>query len=167
VDHSCYFSKSKVLVPFDFSEFSRNAVEIACSVASRNEQLTVLHVINPAQLYGFDDNGGYEIGGGMSIAMSNVEGAQEIEQANEQHALDAMRAMFADSKYAGLRFATMVADPKRGIVEFASRNDFELIVIPSHGRTGTKRLLIGSVAEQVTRMSPCPLLVLRATNERG
>jgi nucleotide-binding universal stress UspA family protein len=167
MSESNYFSETKIVVPFDFSSFSARAVETACKIASRNDQVTVLHVINPAQRYGFDDNGGYELGGGMSIAMSNIEGAKEIDEANQHHALQAMQALFGDSKYAGIHFATEVDDPKHGIVEFALRNDCELIVIPSHGRTGIKRLLIGSVAEQVLRSAQCPVLVLRASAEQG
>ena len=156
-----YFATTKIVVPFDFSDFSAQAVRTACMIASRNEQVTVLHVINPAQLYGFDDNGGYEISGGMGISMANIEGAKEIDEANCKHALQAMQVLFKDSKYTGVDFATVVDDPKLGIVEFASRNGCELIVMPSHGRTGIKRLLIGSVAEQVVRSAHCQVLVLR------
>ena len=38
---------------------------------------------------------------------------------------------------------------------------FDLIVIGTHGRTGVKRILLGSVAEEVTRHAPCPVLVVR------
>ena len=44
---------------------------------------------------------------------------------------------------------------------FAQEKHAELIVIPSHGRTGITRLLIGSVAERVVRLAHCPVLVLR------
>ncbi len=43
----------------------------------------------------------------------------------------------------------------------AKKIDADLIVMPSHGRTGLKRLLIGSVAERVVRMAKCPVMVLR------
>ena len=52
-------------------------------------------------------------------------------------------------------------DPGNQIVDFAERISAELIVIPSHGRTGIERLLLGSVAERVARLAPCPVLVLR------
>lgn len=46
------------------------------------------------------------------------------------------------------------------ITEFAKTNNVDLIVISTHGRTGVKHLLLGSVAEQVVRQSPCPVMVV-------
>ena len=48
--------------------------------------------------------------------------------------------------------------PARGIVEFAKQNDVDLIALSTHGRTGFKRLALGSVAEHVLRHSPIPVL---------
>ena len=48
------------------------------------------------------------------------------------------------------------------ITELAAELKADLIVLPSHGRTGLKRLLIGSVAERVVRLAHCPVLVLRS-----
>ena len=47
------------------------------------------------------------------------------------------------------------------IVDYTERTDSDLIVLPSHGRTGVSRLLLGSVAERVCRYAHCPVLVLR------
>ncbi|MEZ6094353.1 MAG: universal stress protein [Pirellulaceae bacterium] len=55
----------------------------------------------------------------------------------------------------------MFGDPGSEITRFAKENDAGLIVISSHGRTGVSRLLLGSVAERVVRLAPCPVLVLR------
>ncbi|QDS94605.1 Universal stress protein [Roseimaritima multifibrata] len=156
-----YFAKTKIVVPFDFSDFSAGAVETACKIASRNEQVTVLHVIDPAQLHGFDDNGGYELAGELGNSLANIEGANEIDEANRKKALQAMQDLFEKSDCVGVHFAAVVDAPTIGIVEFASQNGVELIVMPSHGRTGIKRLLIGSVAEHVVRSAHCPVLVLR------
>lgn len=46
------------------------------------------------------------------------------------------------------------------IVEFASKQDIDLIVLATHGRTGAKRLMLGSVSERVVREAPCPVLVV-------
>jgi nucleotide-binding universal stress UspA family protein len=52
-------------------------------------------------------------------------------------------------------------DAAEKIVEHAGRLDADLIVLGTHGRTGLKRLLIGSVAEKVVRLASCPVLVVR------
>jgi nucleotide-binding universal stress UspA family protein len=46
------------------------------------------------------------------------------------------------------------------IAEYAKKKKADLIVVPSLGQTGLKRLLIGSVAERVVRLAHCPMLVL-------
>ncbi|NUC72953.1 universal stress protein [Haloterrigena sp. SYSU A558-1] len=55
----------------------------------------------------------------------------------------------------------MVGSPARSIVEFADGHDIDHIVIGTHGRTGTSRVLLGSVAEAVTRRAPVPVTVVR------
>ena len=47
------------------------------------------------------------------------------------------------------------------IVTFAKDEETDLIVIGTHGRTGLKHMLIGSVAERVVRRAPCPVLTVR------
>jgi nucleotide-binding universal stress UspA family protein len=51
--------------------------------------------------------------------------------------------------------------PVREIVEFAERENVDLIVMGSHGRTGISRLLMGSVAEGVARRAPCPVMIVK------
>jgi nucleotide-binding universal stress UspA family protein len=52
-------------------------------------------------------------------------------------------------------------DPAETICEYAAEKDADLVVMGTHGRTGIKRLLIGSVAEKVVRGAGCPVLVVR------
>ena len=49
------------------------------------------------------------------------------------------------------------------IVELARSADFDLIVMGTHGRTGLKHVLMGSVAERVLRTAPCPVLTVKAS----
>jgi nucleotide-binding universal stress UspA family protein len=51
------------------------------------------------------------------------------------------------------------------IVERAGALGADLIAMTTHGRGGLKRLVLGSVAEEVLRMAPCPVLLVRATGE--
>ncbi|MBI2480643.1 MAG: universal stress protein [Planctomycetia bacterium] len=77
-------------------------------------------------------------------------------------AIEELKASFADEKYAELKLYAEFGDPGHRIAEHADAIRAQLIVMPSHGRRGIKRLLVGSVAERVTRLSHCPVLVLRS-----
>jgi len=54
-----------------------------------------------------------------------------------------------------------VGEPHREIVRFADERGIDLIVMGTHGRGGMAHLLLGSVAEQVVRTAPCPVLTVR------
>ena len=73
-----------------------------------------------------------------------------------------MREKLADKKYAGVQMKVSFGDPGSEIAAFAKTEKADLIVLPSHGRTGLRHLLIGSVAEKVVRLAHCPVLVLRS-----
>jgi len=55
-----------------------------------------------------------------------------------------------------------VGETYQRIVEYAEQEGIDLIVMGTHGRTGVSRLLMGSVAENVVRHAPCPVLLARA-----
>ncbi|KAB1188730.1 MULTISPECIES: universal stress protein [Haloferax] len=55
--------------------------------------------------------------------------------------------------------------PESEILEFANRDDIDLVVMGTHGRSGLDRYLIGSVAERVVRSSPVPVLTVRQESE--
>ena len=55
--------------------------------------------------------------------------------------------------------------PHRGILEYADRNDIDLIAMGTHGRTGLDRLLIGSTTEKVVRTSNIPVLTVRTLED--
>jgi universal stress protein A len=52
------------------------------------------------------------------------------------------------------------------IVQFATRGEFDLIVMGTHGRTGLSHLFIGSVAERVVRLAPCPVLTVKMAERK-
>jgi nucleotide-binding universal stress UspA family protein len=55
----------------------------------------------------------------------------------------------------------MIGSPAAAIIELAEREDVELIVMATHGRTGLLRVLMGSVAEEVVRKAKCPVLTVK------
>lgn len=71
----------------------------------------------------------------------------------------------AEAQGVDLESRVLVGEPDAAIVEAAQKNRTELIVIGSHGRTGFKRLLLGSVAERVIGRAACPVLVVKKAAE--
>jgi nucleotide-binding universal stress UspA family protein len=139
-----YFPKKLVVVPVDFSQESLDAVEVGRQLVDAPEHLHVIHVLiditplEAGEVWGVID------------PQARIEQAQRL-----------LREKLADPKYQGVHTAVLMGEPAHGIANYAQEKQAELIVIPSHGRTGLTRLLIGSVAERVVRLAHCPVLVLR------
>ena len=139
-----YFPKRLVVVHVDFSEDSLAAVAVGRQLVDSPEHLHIIHVlIDVAPL---------EAGEVWGV----VDHQPRLEQAEK-----ALREKIAGPEYHGAKLAVLLGEPAHGIADYAQDKGAELIVIPSHGRTGITRLLIGSVAERVIRLAHCPVLVLR------
>jgi nucleotide-binding universal stress UspA family protein len=78
-------------------------------------------------------------------------------------ATEAARSLEAAASQAGITLDTMIplGRPEEGIVKAAEFKSASLIIVGSHGRTGLKRLLMGSVAERVIGHAKCPVLVVK------
>jgi nucleotide-binding universal stress UspA family protein len=137
----------RVLVPTDFSDQADKAVDEALALTENPDQLTVLHVAPPLS--------NYTVGDPM-IGLNAVSGEERIE-----HLLDVLHKRYSNKKYEKVHFQVLFGTPAHEIADFAEKEHADLIVIPSHGRTGLARLMIGSVAERVVRLAHCPVLVLR------
>jgi len=139
-----YFPKRIVVVPVDFSTESLAAVEVGRQLVDSPQHLHVIHVLI--------DITPLEAGEVWGV----VDPQARIEQVEKL-----LREKLAGSQYQGVHTAVLPGEPAHGIANYAQEKQAELIVIPSHGRTGITRLLIGSVAERVVRLAHCPVLVLR------
>ena len=139
-----YFPKKCVVVPIDFSADSLGAVEVGRALVDSPQHLHVIHVlidITPLEAG--------EVWGVMD-PQARIEQIEKL-----------LREKLAGPQYQGVHTAVLLGEPAHGIANYAQEKHAELIVIPSHGRTGITRLLIGSVAERVVRLAHCPVLVLR------
>ncbi|PIU52920.1 MAG: hypothetical protein COS90_08920 [Deltaproteobacteria bacterium CG07_land_8_20_14_0_80_60_11] len=75
-----------------------------------------------------------------------------------------IRRMLTTASRAGVHFKGVNPQgvaPDTGIIQQAIKNEVDLIIVGSHGRTGLKKLLMGSVTERVIGGSPCPILVVK------
>jgi len=143
-----WFPKTCVVVPFDFSEQSRTALGTAHELVDDVAHLHVIHVLPQLVI------------AGPGVIWTTVD-----DEARVQHAQETFRDSFADSPFCHADFQVRVGDPGGEITTLAEQLHADLIVMPSHGRTGMDRLLIGSVAERVLRLAHCPVLILRGLSK--
>ncbi|NUC73964.1 universal stress protein [Haloterrigena sp. SYSU A558-1] len=139
---------SDVLVPMDGSEMSEYALEYAID-AFPNAEITVLHVVGePSPMWGRAT--------GLALA-------DDIEEAAREHAetvFERAREIVTDADDdVVLRTEIEFGHPVRAIVGCA--DDYETVVIGSHGGTVADRIFVGNVAEKVFRRSPVPVVVVR------
>lgn len=139
-----WLPKKLVVVPYDFSEEAREAIPTALQLVASPRDVRVV--------YAMQDLSPLEMG----EMWATID-----DQVRRGHALKAMREKLADDRFAEVLLDVVFGDPGHAITNYASDAGAELIVLPSHGRTGIQRLLIGSVAERIVRYAHCPVLVLR------
>ena len=138
------FQAKTIVVPVDFSDESLAAVDTALDIASSPSDVHVVHVIPE-----------------LNISEAGVIWQEIDNTIRSDHAVEKLRQQLSDEKYAQVQIHAEVGDPGHRVADFAKRISADLIVMPSHGRTGLSHMLIGSVAERVVRLSHCPVLVLR------
>jgi nucleotide-binding universal stress UspA family protein len=140
-----WFEGKKIVVPIDLGPQSRLAIDAALEMVFRPSDIHVVHVAPDL----------------ASMAPEVV--WQDISDESRREAIEAdFQKEFADDKYRKTSFRVTFGDPGYRITEYAEEIGADVIVMPSHGRTGLKRLLIGSVAERVLRLAHCPVLVLKS-----
>jgi nucleotide-binding universal stress UspA family protein len=133
-----------ILHPTDFSERSRDAYKLACSLAhDYGARLIVLHVYPPPLSYG------------EMIARRPPDGY-------EHQLWDQLHQIHVPEPGVEVEYWLEEGEPGQLIVSVAIDRHCDLIVMGTHGRTGLPRLLLGSVAEQVLRTAPCPVLTVKA-----
>ncbi len=137
-----WLPKRVVVVPYDFSEPAHAVLQTALELVSQPAQLHVIHVLPP-----------------LEPADPGVIWSTVSDDSRRHHAEQALAERLQGSPAAGATLHVAIGDPGREITDLAAQLSAELIVLSSHGRTGLARLLIGSVAERVTRLAHCPVLV--------
>jgi nucleotide-binding universal stress UspA family protein len=143
----------KVLVATDFSEPSDAALTYGRQVASTfGATLVVVHVAENTLIRGF--------GGGDGFVVVDPELQRSVEAAARRR----LESLISDEGREQLDAAAVVLTsnaPAHAITEYAKETAVDLIVLGTHGRGGVAQLLMGSVAEQVVRTAPCPVLTVR------
>jgi nucleotide-binding universal stress UspA family protein len=144
------FALRRILVPVDFSDTARKAIQYAAPFAAAfDAEVTLVHVIQPFSVP-------VELG---YIPPDLADTQQELmKSAREELGKICARELGTRSRY---QVQVREGVPWQELVAAARETDTDLIILATHGRTGLKYALLGSVAERVVRHAPCPVLVVR------
>ncbi|MFZ2323929.1 MAG: universal stress protein [Ignavibacteriaceae bacterium] len=143
-------SIKKVMVPIDFSDYSKSALKYAVSFAKTfSAEITLIYVVEPI-IYPPDFSMG-------QIAIPSVN-TEWDERAREE--LDKL-AKNEISPEVKVKSIIKTGKPFVEIIETAVEENTDVIIIATHGHSGVEHILFGSTAEKVVRKAPCPVLTLR------
>lgn len=143
---------ARLLVPTDFSGGSELAWAAARRLAAGlGAELVLVHVLVETPLY--------------SEGPFTMQRARDVFDAARRWAVKALGEWTATAAAAGLsaRWVVRTGVPHEEIVGAAAQERADLIVIGTHGRGGLDRALLGSVADRVIRLAPCPVVTVRNT----
>lgn len=139
---------SKVLVAVDGSEYSMNAAEYAISITRQfGSELIALHVITSDV---------------STVASAFLPQMEEIKK-NAQEYFDKIRRKGEEASGDIQLRTELISSPSvvGGIIDFAEKENIDLIVVGTKGRSGLKRLLLGSVASGIVNYAHCPVMIVK------
>lgn len=145
-----HFDPRRILVPVDFSDQTEGLLRHAMHLAAeKGASIDAVHVVQPQYLpavyYGREP---------IPIPYDEI----------KHRALDHLKEVL--EKVVGAAVETrprvVLGDPVSEIIDMAGGADYDLLVIATHGYSGLKHVLLGSIAERVVRSAPCPVLVVKS-----
>lgn len=141
---------NRILLPLDGSPFARSAVESAAKLAKLHEASIVVF-----GCLTFDENTG------TGVEMSPIT-FMDIWERRKEELLSHLQAVTEQLKNEGLEaeVASSSGRPVERILEIAEQESCDCIVMATHGRSGFRRWMMGSVTEGVLRKAPCPVIVI-------
>ncbi|MDX1596264.1 MAG: universal stress protein [Nitrosopumilaceae archaeon] len=138
-----------ILVPYDFTEFADVAFEKAIKFAQKfDANITLLTVI----------------GSEIDTTGMNYSRAQEASEKIDDKTKDDLNKIKESQDIDNINVLTNIIhnDSKvNGVLSYAEKNDVDLIIMGSHGRSGFKKLVLGSVASGVMAKASCPVMVVK------
>lgn len=144
---------NKILCPYDFSEHANEALLYAIKLADAD---TLILLINAIQLPNTIDPYGF--------VYYQID-SDELKKSTQESMAKKIAELKSD--YPTLKFESKIElenDPATYICDIQVKENFDLIVIGSHGRKGLGRILLGSIAESVMRETNCPVVVVKKNN---
>lgn len=133
-----------ILFPTDFSHTGDTALHTAAELAkARNGKLLIVHVEEPPPVYG---GGDWYYG---------------VPSPSREQLMGLLHKVVPQNVQVACEHRLLVGNPAQAIVDCAAKENVDMIVMGTHGRTGLMRVLMGSVAEEIVRKAKCPVLTMR------
>lgn len=146
-----------ILCPTDFSEPSRSGVKAATELAAHfGAEICLVYVVPIIPALPSDPEFAHELVPEYEELLESA-GKKNLSQLQQQIAADGIR----------VRMVVANGQPADEIAQIAEREHADLIVISTHGASGWRHLVFGSVAEKVVRFAKCPVLTVRAPAPQG
>lgn len=141
-----------IVVATDLSEASESALRAAAHhAAADGASVHMVHVFDPAPF-----RAPPSLSGPSSLL---DQAAQQLQAAHEANLADQAKTFLPDTQLEAVALRHVSAG--EAIADYAEKVGADLVIVGSHGRTGLRRMLLGSVAERVVRLAPCAVLVVR------
>jgi nucleotide-binding universal stress UspA family protein len=143
----------KIFIATDGSEQNRRAIEYGIELAKiAGGKIFVGYVVDTAAFASIPMDAGWE----MMYELLETEANNAVQNVEQL------------AKQAGVDAETIVLEghPSNEIIDFAQKNEIDVIVMGTLGKSGLDRFLLGSVAEKVTRNSPVPVLVVKGVSSK-
>jgi nucleotide-binding universal stress UspA family protein len=164
---------TSILVPVDFSRYAAAALRYAAGIAARfASSIMVLHVIphetTTHAVYQRLGSRDFPFLGPVSPQSAPAvppDVAEDVVVDLREQAYTALQAFLpAQMAHHPVELRVLVGHPFERILETAVREQVALIVLGTHGRTGLAHAIMGSVAERVVRLAPCPVLTVKPSD---
>jgi nucleotide-binding universal stress UspA family protein len=143
----------KILVPVDYSDGSKRALEVAADLARTNgAMLEIVHVWD-RPLY---------VPEGVTVRHADGSARSLLDMIRENAELEMDTFLAKTNLPSDIRYERrlIAGEPVSRILEELGKGRFELVTLGTHGRTGLRHFLLGSVAEKIVRLSPVPVLTV-------
>jgi len=146
-----------ILVPTDFSDSSKMALDYALSLAQTfKAKVFLMHVYEPVVYYT-----------DVPMGMPDIVEMEQSIRSSSENALSALMENEIKPRFGDVAVEKILAEGKPfvEIIRLAREKQIDLIVLSSHGRGFLEHMLLGSVTEKVVRKAPCPVLTVRSQSQ--
>jgi nucleotide-binding universal stress UspA family protein len=140
----------RIVVPTDFSPCAKAALDLARRLAAAHgAELVIAHAVSDAPLW--------------SEGLMSAGDVERVLESMRERAAAELERLAAEARAGGVQARGVVRQGPawREIVDLATDERADLVVVGTHGRGGVQRALMGSVADRVLRLAPCPVLTVR------